>query len=236
MQIYAVGGSVRDSLIGIGSKDKDFVFVSDYSTIEEAWNQMVQFLKDEKAKIFLSTPEMYTIRVNHPVYGPSDFVLARHEIKYLEDSRRPIVVPGTLEQDLKRRDFTINAIARDIDGNIIDLFDGQRDIKYGLIRCPVDPILTMLDDPLRALRALRFSVKLGFAIHESVWTAIENPLVLEKTKKVVSPERIADELSKAFAFDTWETFKLLERFPRGLVSYWLTAGGMHLQPTFKKLS
>jgi poly(A) polymerase len=235
MKIYDVGGYVRDSLMGISSKDRDFVVVSDFFVIDQAWNQMKQYLDDEEAKIFLETPECYTIRANHPRFGPVDFVLARHEIGYESDSRKPIVVPGSLWQDLQRRDFTVNAIARDVEGNIIDPFGGQRDIKYGLLRCPKDPILTMLDDPLRALRALRFSVKLGFAIHESLWTAIESEKVLEKTKQVVSPERIADELSKAFAFDTWKTWKILQRFPEALVKYWLTAGNAHLQPTFKAL-
>jgi tRNA nucleotidyltransferase (CCA-adding enzyme) len=130
-KIYKVGGCVRDKLLGLDSKDIDFTFVcEDSQTVEGGWIEMTSWMKINGFEIFLSTPEMFTIRAkfpkDHQYAGMvADFVMARREVGYTKGTRHPLLELGTLEDDLIRRDFTLNAMAEDIDGNIIDLFDGQ---------------------------------------------------------------------------------------------------------------
>ena len=142
-QIFKVGGCVRDGILGIDSKDIDFTFVLDNldRTVEEGFNIMTQWLEHKEFTIFLSTPEMFTIRAKFPKGDPNeglvaDFVLARKEVGYKEGTRQPILELGTLEDDLVRRDFTLNALAISQDGTLIDLFGGQEDLRKGLLRTP----------------------------------------------------------------------------------------------------
>jgi tRNA nucleotidyltransferase/poly(A) polymerase len=138
-KIFKVGGCVRDGLLGVKTKDIDFTFVLDdlNKTVEEGFKEMEQWMIDEGFTIFLSVPEMFTIRAKFPTDHKfakldADFVMARKEVGYVEGTRRPILELGTLEDDLLRRDFTLNAMAEDIDGNLIDIFGGIDDLKIGL--------------------------------------------------------------------------------------------------------
>lgn len=131
----------------------------------------------EKFEIFLVTPDCYTIRARFPegykYQGVADFVMARKEVGYIPGTRTPIVEPGNLYDDLLRRDFTINAMAKDPDtGEIIDYFYGKHDITNALIRTPLDPVTTFDDDPLRILRAIRFAVTKRFTIEQTTWQAM----------------------------------------------------------------
>ena len=164
-QIYKVGGYVRDRLLGLESKDIDFTFVLDNleQTVEEGFQQMVDYLKENGYYVFLTTPEMYTIRAKFPkdhIYKglTADFVMARKEVGYIEGTRRPILVLGTLYDDLLRRDFTINAMAQDLDGTIIDPFNGQEHLKRRVLKTPQSVQKSFDDDPLRILRAIRFAI------------------------------------------------------------------------------
>jgi tRNA nucleotidyltransferase/poly(A) polymerase len=139
---------------------------------------MEKWMTDQGFTIFLSVPEMFTIRAKFPTDHKfakldADFVMARKEVGYIEGTRRPILELGTLEDDLMRRDFTLNAMAEDVDGNIIDLFNGQEDLQMKLLRTPLDAKITMMDDPLRILRAIRFSITKGFLIHHTIFQAME---------------------------------------------------------------
>jgi len=125
-----------------------------------------------------------------------EFVGARKE-SYNHSSRKPIVESGTLDDDLDRRDFTINALGLGLNsknwGILIDKFNGIDDLKNGIIKTPQDPIKTFSDDPLRMLRAIRFSCQLNFKIHEGSFKGI----ISEKDRiKIISGERISDELNK----------------------------------------
>jgi tRNA nucleotidyltransferase/poly(A) polymerase len=242
-QIYKVGGCVRDRLLGLDSKDIDFTFILDdlNQSVQEGFNLMTEYLKSEGYEIFLSTPDMFTIRakfpVNHKFKGMvADFVMARKEIGYTEGTRRPILKLGSLENDLIRRDFTLNAMAEDIDGNLIDLFDGRWALENKLLITPRDSKITMLDDPLRLLRAMRFSITKGFTITPRIWETCLMDSVVDKLEQVVSGERIREEVMKMFKHDTIKTLDLIREInylnPR--IVEIIFGKGMWLKPTFEK--
>lgn len=241
-QIFKVGGCVRDKLLGVESKDIDFTFVLDdlNQTVEEGFQSMTSWLAHEAFSIFLSTPDCFTIRAKFPKGHKNeglvaDFVMARKEIGYIDGTRQPILVLGTLEDDLIRRDFTLNAMAEDDEGNIIDLFGGQEDLRRGLLKTPLDAHITMMDDPLRFLRALRFSITKGFDIHFDIIAAMTQPEILEKLEKVVSAERIREEVFKMMKADTIKTlelFRTVEDTLPGFTSL-VFSRGLWLKPTFE---
>jgi poly(A) polymerase len=242
-QIFKVGGCVRDEILGTPSKDIDFTFVLDNldRTVDEGFQIMKQWLEHKEFTIFLSTPEMFTIRAKFPKGDPNeglvaDFVMARKEVGYKPGTRQPILELGTLEDDLIRRDFTLNALAVDYDGNLIDLFDGQSDLKKGILRTPLDPRITMMDDPLRILRALRFSITKGFTIDDSIFVAMSQPEILEKLKTTVSVERIRDEVFKMMKHDTIASIRLLTEVDTQLIPGFFDlvfSKGLWLKPTFE---
>jgi tRNA nucleotidyltransferase/poly(A) polymerase len=137
---YEVGGCVRDEILGLKSKDIDYVAVpsesllKDVSSAHTMYNILLEFLKSEGFEVFLETPTCFTIRAKFPVghkhKGVADFVMSRKEIGYIPNTRTPIIVPGTLYDDLERRDFTVNALAKDSDGDIIDFFLVRRHVGH----------------------------------------------------------------------------------------------------------
>jgi tRNA nucleotidyltransferase/poly(A) polymerase len=237
-KIFEVGGKVRDELLGLRSKDADFAFVltpeeAAGKSIEAAFDFMRDWMMEMGFQIFLSTPDCLTIRAKFfSSKETADFVLARRDLNYMPGTRKPIVQPGSLEDDLRRRDFTVNAIARTESGELVDLFGGQKDLSDKVLRTPLDPMVTLTDDPLRALRAVRFSVKLGFRMAPDLQDALHNP-VLPELMAVVSTDRIREELAKAMKVDTWGTLKVLQSLPEALVRDWLERPGMWLMPTVK---
>jgi len=245
-KIYKVGGCVRDKILGVDSKDIDFTFVLENldRTVEEGFDIMAKWLEHNEFEIFLSTPSMFTIRAKFPKEHAdaglvADFVMARKEIGYVPETRNPILVLGTLEDDLIRRDFTLNAMAEDESGNLIDLFGGKRDLEKGLLRTPLPAAQTMMDDPLRILRALRFSITRGFSIDDSIMVAIyrkTNPQILEKLEMVVSAERIREEVSKMMSHDTVKTLELFREIEDILPGFTklIFSRGLWLKPTFEK--
>lgn len=242
-KLFTVGGCIRDEILGKSSKDIDFAFVLDDPevTIETGFATMKKFMEDEGFQIFLCTEEMLTIRAKFPKTHKNsglvaDFVLARKEEGYIPGTRRPLVKPGTLADDLIRRDFTLNALAKDEDGNLIDLFDGVTALSQGILKTPQDPQITLMDDPLRILRALRFSITKGFKIDESIWRAMSNSLILEKLEKTVSAERIREELLKMLKHDTVATIQLLTKVDLEHIPGFMKlvfGRGLWLKPTFE---
>lgn len=243
-KIYKVGGCVRDSLMGLESKDIDFTFVLDNldRTVEEGFQIMTDWLTHKEFTIFLSTPECFTIRAKFPSGHENegmvaDFVLARKEVGYEEGTRRPILELGSLEEDLVRRDFTVNAIAEAEDGTIIDPFGGQEHIKQKLLVTPVPPMLTFMDDPLRVLRAFRFSITKGFQMHEDIEFAMTQRPIWDKMKQVVSSQRIREELFKCFKADTMTSLQMMfviEEICPGVLSDVVFKDGLWLKPTFEE--
>lgn len=241
-KIFKVGGCVRDSLLGIKTKDIDFTFVLDdlNKTVEEGFKEMEQWMVDQGFTIFLSVPEMFTIRAKFPsdhkfAKLDADFVMARKEVGYVEGTRRPILELGTLEDDLIRRDFTVNAMAEDEDGNLIDLFDGMWALENRMLLTPLDPAQTFLDDPLRMLRALRFSITKDFIIPPKTWSAIFLPTLIDKLEKTVSGERIREEVVKMMQADTVKTLRLFNEIDKIEPRFMEVVFGkdMWLKPTFE---
>jgi len=241
-QIFEVGGCIRDEFLGIHSKDIDFTYVvNDKSlTVEQGFQNMKNHLLDKGFKIFLETPDCFTIRAKFPSGHSNqglvaDFVMARKEIGYIPGTRKPLLEVGSLRDDLIRRDFTLNALAKDLNGNIIDLFDGIKHLKMGLLVTPLDPAKTFIDDPLRMIRALRFSITKNFTISPKVWKAMFIPGLINKLSEVVSQERIREELNKMFKHDTVKSLRLLNEIDKiePKLMKVLFKDGMWLMPTMK---
>jgi len=194
METYLVGGFVRDKLLGRDSKDADFVCVGDGIALAQAVAQKMNPVP--KVEYFKNFGTAH-IRVNDDF--DIEFVGARKE-SYQSHSRKPAVEPGTIADDQDRRDFTINALAiglnKDNYGKLVDPFDGLKDLKSKMIRTPLEPSQTFSDDPLRMMRGIRFATQLGFTIEETTWQGIiDNAHRI----KIISQERITDELNKIIA-------------------------------------
>ncbi|MCM4170592.1 HD domain-containing protein [Arenibacter sp. TNZ] len=191
---YVIGGYVRDYLLQKGTpKDIDIVAIG--SGIDLAKLVAKKLPGSSEVSIFknfgTAMIKFHDIEI--------EFVGARKE-SYQRDSRKPIVENGSLEDDQKRRDFTINALAISLNkknyGQLLDPFDGIGDLKRQLIRTPLDPTITYSDDPLRMMRAIRFATQLNFIIHpESLQAIADN----KERIKIISNERIVDELHKILA-------------------------------------
>lgn len=187
---YAVGGCVRDFFLGRPSKDIDFVTVGSGIDLAEIVAQ--KFGRKTHLSVFRNFGTAQVKRHDLEL----EFVGARKE-SYNRNSRKPIVEDGTLEEDLSRRDFTINALALRVNrngfGELVDLFGGLDDMKAGILRTPLDPDVTFSDDPLRMMRAIRFATQLGFDIYHETFEAIRRNA---GRITIISKERIVDELMK----------------------------------------
>ena len=215
VEAYVVGGYVRDSILKRPSVDIDVVVMG--SGIEVAERVAKKLDPSTQVKVFKNFgTAMFHFRgeKNWEV----EFVGARKE-SYRLNSRKPIVEDGTLEDDQKRRDFTINALAFSLNknnyGRLLDPFNGVSDIKSKCIKTPLDPDITYSDDPLRMMRAIRFASQLNFTIEEKSFKAINRNA---KRIKIVSKERVLDELNKIILSPKPSIgFNLLEK--SGLLSY-----------------
>ncbi|MBL7849299.1 MAG: HD domain-containing protein [Cyclobacteriaceae bacterium] len=185
---YVVGGYVRDLLLKRPNKDIDFVCVG--SGIE--WAERVGKKLGHPVTVFKN---FGTAMIRHEDYE-LEFVGARKE-SYRQDSRKPIVEDGTLEEDQQRRDFTMNAMALSLAdqtyGDLIDPFGGLEHLREGIIKTPLDPKITFSDDPLRMMRAVRFASQLHFDIEPDTYEAIVSQA---ERLKIISMERIIEETNK----------------------------------------
>lgn len=235
INIYEVGGSVRDRLLGLESKDKDFVVVFDDVTIgiDKAWGELINYLKNQGYEIFLETRSCYTIRArfpeNHQHKGlVADFVIARKDIQYNLENRKPIIELGTIKDDILKRDFCCNALYINENNKIIDLTGyGISDIKNKTLRTPIEVNKTLLDDPLRIFRAIRFAVTKEFTLVYHLRYAILNN---DFNFNVVSTERVREELYKCFKHNTLKTLSYLEYFPK-VKEYAFANQKLWLKPT-----
>lgn len=220
IQMFLVGGAVRDFKLGVKTKDYDYSVVVDSKeplTADEAYAKVLRHLYDEGYEVFLTAPEYYTIRARFPRLGEfdtrrgltADFVLARAEGPYSDGRRPDWVKPGTLEDDLARRDFSVNAMALDFNNDLIDPFNGEADLVERRLRAVGDPAERLTEDALRAFRAVRFAITKGFSIDPELAFAMRKISVLDALEKNISAERIKDELHKCFAYDTVATIRLL---------------------------
>ena len=206
---YVVGGFVRDLILGRTCKDIDFVCVGSGIDLAKRVAKSMGGLNVIQFKNF------GTARIDWEDFE-LEFVGARKE-SYRDNSRKPIVEDGTLEDDQNRRDFTINAMAiglnQDNWGELVDPFGGIADIKKKILRTPLEPAITFSDDPLRMLRAVRFAAQLNFDIEANTFESLTTN---SSRLKIISGERIIDEVNKIILTDKPSYgFKLL--FHSGLL-------------------
>lgn len=190
MPAYVIGGWVRDVILQRPCMDIDFMCVG--SGIELAQAVATKLGENYHVNVFKN---FGTAHIKYDNYN-LEFVGARKE-SYNRDSRKPIVENGNLEDDQNRRDFTINAMAISLSknnyGELLDPFNGIKDLTSKIIRTPLDPDITYSDDPLRMIRAIRFATQLNFSIEKKSFTSIEKN---KERIKIISKERITDELNK----------------------------------------
>jgi len=190
VEAYVVGGYVRDLLLQRECKDIDIVVVGEGVAFANKI-ALALYNKDVKVNVFKN---FGTAQIKLPDLD-IEFVGARKE-SYNRNSRKPVVENGTFEEDILRRDFTINSMAISLNNNfgeLVDLYDGLGDLKKKILRTPQNPEITFSDDPLRMMRAVRFASQLDFSLSETVFDAI----VKNKERiSIISAERITDEFNK----------------------------------------
>jgi tRNA nucleotidyltransferase (CCA-adding enzyme) len=223
LKMYVTGGTLRDRMLGLKPKDMDYsVEAPSYAAmVAEAMGGTVWQLR----------PEFLTVRGKLPGVGDADFVMCRKEGFYSDGRHPDTVEPGTVLDDLARRDFTVNAMAQADGGPLLDPFDGQGDLARRVLRCVGNPVHRFSEDSLRMVRALRFSVTRGFTLDIGVAAALTHQDLLDGLDNC-AVERVREEMFKAFACDTLATLKLLERFPR--LRDKVFSRGLKLTPTLGK--
>ncbi len=214
-KVYVVGGFVRDYYLNrLGDEveaDIDVMAIGSGLTLA---NEVAKTLKVRSVNEFKQFGTAHFHYKNMSV----EFVGARRE-SYRRESRKPLVEDGTLEDDQQRRDFTINALSwslnKDEYGLLLDPYGGIQDLQNGIIRTPIDPVVTFTDDPLRMLRAIRFAGQLNFYIEDATFKGI---VECADRISIISQERITEELNKMLACSKPSVpFSLL--FKTGLLKY-----------------
>ena len=206
IRIFEVGGSIRNELLGLPANDRDF------SVLAPNYEAMRNYLLSHGATIFQERPQFVAIRAKMPEVGAVDFTLARKESFYT-DGRHPDSVSSaeSIEDDLRRRDFSMNAIAREIGSKVlIDPFNGQDAIRRRVIESVGKAEDRFREDTLRIIRAIRFSCQLGFEISKEVTETILRFQVVDF--QAVSSDRLQVELTKAFSANTILALQHLFRF------------------------
>ncbi|RPI71517.1 MAG: HD domain-containing protein [Ignavibacteriales bacterium] len=189
IELYVVGGYVRDIILERKKYEIDFLIVGDGTEFAKKY---AEALGEKNVSVFKN------FGTAHFRYNDFDFefVGARKE-SYSKESRNPEVAAGTFEDDISRRDFTVNTLAVSLNkknfGELIDLFNGIDDLKNKLIKTPLNPEITFNDDPLRMMRAFRFAAQLQFRVADEIIDTSKN---LKERLKIVSQERITDEFLK----------------------------------------
>lgn len=239
-QFFEVGGCVRDSLLGLSSKDVDFSVVAQEGLFQDAataFAALEAHLTEQGFKVFESRPEFLTIRAQvapgHPLQARTkvaDFVLARKDGPYSDGRRPDWVHPGTLEDDIFRRDFTVNALARDIQGQVVDLVGGLDDLESQLLRFVGDPRERISEDGLRVMRCFRFHITKGFDVEAQTWDLCTSEFGAEMLGKVAA-ERVREELNKMFRANTLHSLRLLGELPR-FTQEAIFRDGLRLDATF----
>ena len=240
VKLYEVGGYVRDSFLEIPSKDIDFAVEAD------SWEVMKEWLDFQGFEVFLDSPEYLTMRARFPRNMSessqflkykgltADFVLCRKDGAYSDGRRPDEVTPGTIYDDLARRDFTMNAIARNVaTGEVLDPWQGVRDVLHGELRCVGNAEERLREDALRALRAVRFTVK--YNIHWDL--ELKNAMCstwLPRLLTTISVERRREELHKAFHISTLRTWQILSRDLPDRFAIAAFGGDIWLKPTTEK--
>lgn len=206
IRIFEVGGSIRNELLGLAAKDRDFAVVA------PNFETMRQYLLNCGATFYQERPQFVSIKAKLVPMGAVDFTLARKESFYTDARHPDSVTPAkSIEEDLARRDFRMNAIAREVGtSNLIDPFNGQMDIKNKIINSVGRAVDRFTEDRLRVFRAIRFSCQLNFVISEEVSGAI-NMFKDANDFESVTKEMMQIELFKAFKSNWRRALEILGR-------------------------
>jgi len=236
MKFWRVGGCNRDEILGIPTKDVDFAVEAN------SFEEMVKELTRQGFVLHVIKEEFLTVRAgvpkDHPLYKETkdaDFVICRSDSE-TSDGRRPeFVEPGTILTDLARRDFTVNAIAKDPEtGEWLDPHNGIDDIHTRTLRFVGNPLDRINEDGLRVMRAFRFCVVRGFTMESETLAAVssfeaERALLSDS----VSSERIREELNKMLKHDTVATLKFLHHFLPPFMLNVIFKNNLRLEATLK---
>jgi tRNA nucleotidyltransferase/poly(A) polymerase len=232
---FEVGGCIRDELKGIPSKDVDFAVEA------PSFEAMRDELVEDGFEIFEERPDFFTIRAKVPKGHPlelrtrvADFVMCRKDGPSTDGRRPDFVEAGTIFDDLARRDFTVNAIARNAEtGEFIDPHNGLWDLGSGMLKFVGKPEDRIREDGLRVLRGFRFKITKGFFFEAHTATALSSPLAVEMLASV-STERIVDEITKMFSHDTRAALVTLTQImPTDMLDVILDTG-IRLKPSLKE--
>jgi tRNA nucleotidyltransferase (CCA-adding enzyme) len=228
VKIYKVGGCVRDEILGHQPHDID------YAVEAKSYADMIEYMNQHGFKIFLETEKYLTVRARFPDSKVvADFTLCRTDGTYSDNRRPDSVEIGSINDDLARRDFTINAIAIDNDtGEVLDPYNGREDLEKGIIRCVGSARDRLTEDPLRMLRALRFMITKGFDMHNDVFDVVYSEWIAPLLESV-SVDRRRMELDNMFKHDTIKTMNTLSTLPSNTQK--VIFNGLWLQPTSKKI-
>ena len=231
IEVYLVGGFVRDRLLGAAGKDIDLVSVG---------SDGIPLLAVVAQRFGWAPPQQFERFGTGQIRGDGfvlEVVRARAE-RYDPESRKPEVRPGTLEEDVWRRDFTVNALCQTLDGHVIDVTGrGVEDLHAGVLRTPLDPAETFAEDPLRMLRAARFTAQLGFTLAPGV---IEAMAAQAHRVAILSVERVSEELRRLLVsphprdgFDVLRAGGLLDRvLPELMEMIGVEQGGYHIYDVY----
>lgn len=200
-EIYVIGGYVRDFILGKQSTDIDIMVLGDAT---EFAHTVAKRFNTELNAVYKNFGTALLMVTDNDVDYKIEFASARKE-SYNRNSRKPEVADANLEEDISRRDFTINTLAVSLNkknyGELIDLYNGVEDIRNGIIKTPLDPLKTFDDDPLRIMRAIRFASRLNFKIEEQTYKAIVSMKERLKEAEVISTERVTDEFLQILMTD-----------------------------------
>ena len=237
-KFFEVGGCVRDELMGVESKDVDFVAVPSNATLSP-FSDLVSHLEEGGFSVWEVRPEFLTVRAGVPSSHPlrkrtkdADFVLARRDVDCSAGRQATTVEASTLHDDLARRDFTVNAMARNATtGELVDPFRGQQDLADKVLRFVGNPTDRILEDGVRVLRGFRFMLTKGLTPTTETLEALTSDTAVQALM-LVAEERIGVELEKMFKFDTLGTLAVLEMLPQELKET-LFRGKLRLSATMK---
>lgn len=232
LNFFEVGGCVRDEMLGLPIKDVDFAVEA------PSFSFMVAALKAQGFKVFQEREEFLTVRAGVPKDSPlrdrtkdADFVMCRADGPSADGRRPDFVTPGTLADDLARRDFTVNAMARRVDGTLVDPFGGEQDLRDGVLRFVGDPMARVTEDGLRVLRGFRFMVTKGLTPEAETDRVLRSPEAADMLDRV-SVERVREEVEKMFEADTLASVALVASLPK-LTQDAVFRDGLRLVPSLK---
>ena len=212
IKLFEVGGSIRDELMGIDNPpDRDFCAES-----PDGWEALLTWCHANMERVFLVTPEFFTVRGRMSNGDSIDIVMCRKDGPSSDGRHPDSVKPGTLLDDLTRRDFTVNAMAREVDpgtlapmGGLIDPFEGRRDLLNRRLKCVGETSQRLHEDGLRILRAARFTITKELVPTPDLSMHLRDKKWWDFVEMTVSPERIREELTKMFKHNTVLTLRFL---------------------------